>query len=63
MVQIMACNLIGHMPLPEPMVTHFTDAYMHHTASMKFLHFTDAYMHHTASMKFLHYLSDWASMS
>ena len=29
LVQVMAWHRIGDKPLPEPMLTHFTDAYMH----------------------------------
>ena len=28
LVQVMACRLTGDKPLPEPMLTQFTDAYM-----------------------------------
>ena len=28
--QVMACRLTGDKPLPEPMLTQFTDAYMRH---------------------------------
>ena len=30
LVQVMACRLFGAKPLPEPMLTQFTDAYMRH---------------------------------
>ena len=30
LVQVIDCRLFGAKPLPEPMVTHFTDAYMRH---------------------------------
>ena len=30
LVQVMACRLTGDKPLPEPMLTQFTDAYMRH---------------------------------
>ena len=30
MVQVMTCRLFGAKPLPEPMLTQFTDAYMRH---------------------------------
>ena len=30
LVQVMAWRRIGDKPLPEPMMTHFTDAYMRH---------------------------------
>ena len=30
LVQLMACRLFGAKPLPEPMLTQFTDAYMRH---------------------------------
>ena len=30
LVQIMACRLFGAQPLPEPMLTQFTNAYMRH---------------------------------
>ena len=32
MVQLMPCHLFGYKPLREPMMTHFTAAYMHHRA-------------------------------
>ena len=32
--QIMAWHQIGDMPLSEPMMAQFTDAYMRHWASM-----------------------------
>ena len=34
LVQIMARRLIGTKPSSEPMMALFTDAYMHHSASM-----------------------------
>ena len=34
LVQVMAWRLIGDKPLPEPMMTQFTDAYIHLLASM-----------------------------
>ena len=34
LIQIMAWCLTGNKPLSEPMMTYFTDAYMHHSASM-----------------------------
>ena len=30
LVQVMACRLTGDKPLPEPMMTQFTEAYMQH---------------------------------
>ena len=30
LVQVMACRLFGAKPLPESMLTQFTDAYMGH---------------------------------
>ena len=30
LVQVMARRRIGDKPLPEPMLTHFTDAYVRH---------------------------------
>ena len=30
LVQVMACPRTGDKPLPEPMMTQFTDAYMQH---------------------------------
>ena len=30
LVQVMAWHLTGNKPLPEPMLTQFTDAYMQH---------------------------------
>ena len=30
LVQVMAWRRTGDKPLPEPMLTHFTDAYMRH---------------------------------
>ena len=30
LVQVMACRLFGAKPLPEPMLTQFTEAYMRH---------------------------------
>ena len=30
LVQVMGCRLFGAKPLPEPMLTQFTDAYMQH---------------------------------
>ena len=30
MVQVMACRLFGAKPLPDPIPTQFTDAYMQH---------------------------------
>ena len=30
LVQVMAWRRTGHKPLPEPMLTQFTDAYMRH---------------------------------
>ena len=30
LVQVMACRLFGDKPLPEPMLTQSTDAYMRH---------------------------------
>ena len=30
LVQVMACRRTGDKPLPEAMMTHFTDAYMRH---------------------------------
>ena len=30
LVQVMAWRLRGYMPLPEPMLNQFTDAYMRH---------------------------------
>ena len=32
--QVMALRQIGNKPLPEPMATQFTDAYMRHSGSM-----------------------------
>ena len=29
-VQVMACRRTGNKPLPEPILTQFTDAYMQH---------------------------------
>ena len=34
LVQVMAWRQTGDMPLPEPMMTQFSEAYMHHPASM-----------------------------
>ena len=34
LVQVMAWRRRGDKPLPEPMLTQFTDAYMRHSASM-----------------------------
>ena len=34
LVQVMACRLFGAKPLPERMLTQFTDAYIRHSASM-----------------------------
>ena len=34
LVQIMAWRQPGDKPLSEPMMTYFTDAYMHHLTSM-----------------------------
>ena len=34
LVQVMAWRQPGDKPLPEPMVTQFTDAYVRHSASM-----------------------------
>ena len=34
LVQVLACRQTGDKPLPEPMVTHFTDAYMRHLGEM-----------------------------
>ena len=34
LIQVMAWCLTGDKPLPEPMLTQFTDAYMRHSASM-----------------------------
>ena len=34
LVWVMALRQTGNKPLPEPMMTHFTDAYMRHSASM-----------------------------
>ena len=34
LVQVMACRLFGAKPLPEPMLTQFTDAYMWHEGEM-----------------------------
>ena len=34
LVQIMAWRREGNKPLPEPMVSHFTDAYMLHSVEM-----------------------------
>ena len=33
LVQVMAWHQIGVKPLPEPMMTQFTDVYMHHQAN------------------------------
>ena len=30
LVQVMACRLFGAKPLPEPILTQFTDAYVQH---------------------------------
>ena len=30
LVQVMACRLLGDNPLPEPMLTQFTNAYIWH---------------------------------
>ena len=30
LIQVMACRRTGDKPLPEPMLTRFTDAYMRH---------------------------------
>ena len=30
LVQVLACRQTGDKPLPEPMLTQFTDAYMRH---------------------------------
>ena len=30
LIQVMACRRRGNKPLPEPMLTQFTDAYMWH---------------------------------
>ena len=34
LVQVMACRLLGAKPLPEPMLTHFTGAYIRHEGVM-----------------------------
>ena len=34
LVQVMACHLFGAKPLPEPMLSQFTDAYMRHWGEM-----------------------------
>ena len=34
LVQVMAWRRTGDKPLPEPMLTHFTDAYMWHQGEM-----------------------------
>ena len=34
LVQVMAWHRTGDKPLPEPVLTHFTDAYMHHQGEM-----------------------------
>ena len=34
LVHVMAWHAIGNNPLPEPLMTLFTDAYMRHPASM-----------------------------
>ena len=34
LVQVMAWHLTGDKPLPEPMMTQFTDAYMWHKGEM-----------------------------
>ena len=34
LVQVMACRLSGAKPLPEPMLSQFTDAYMWHYGEM-----------------------------
>ena len=34
LAQAMAWHLFGAKPLPDPMMTRFTDAYMHHSASL-----------------------------
>ena len=38
LVQIMAWRRTGDKPLSEPMMTHFNDTYMRHSASMSFKH-------------------------
>ena len=37
LVRVMAWRRIGNMPLPEPMLTQFTDAYMRHQGEMSYL--------------------------
>ena len=34
LVQVLVCRQTGDKPLPEPMVTHFTDADMRHLGEM-----------------------------
>ena len=34
MIQVMAWRRIGDKPLPDPMMTQFTDAYMQHKGEM-----------------------------
>ena len=36
LVQVMARRRTGDKPLPEPMMTQFTDAYMRHQGEMSF---------------------------
>ena len=34
LIQVMVCRLFGTKPLPEPMLTQCTDAYMRHYGEM-----------------------------
>ena len=37
LVEVMACRLFGTKPLPEPILTRFTDAYMRHKEEMSWI--------------------------